>query len=86
MKNYFLKFIGGDHLKLTAEEAARLTMAWMEGAKVLVIHGGAYAAHQIASIAPVDKQVERDLCAIAGIELKDAPRIEQFLSPKKLLT
>ena len=87
MKNYFIKFIGNQEvMKLTAEEAAKLVQAWVGGASVLIIRGRAYASHQICSITPLPIQEEKDLCEVNGITFKDAPRIENFLSNKKLLT
>ena len=86
MKNYYVKFVDGTTINLTAEVAANITRAWQGGAQIIEIGGNYIATHQICSISKVGKQAESDLCQIAGIELKDAPRIEQFLSPKKLLT
>ncbi len=80
MKNYVLKLMDAEIIKLTAQDAATLTQAWMLGKSVIVFNGNAFAAHQICSIRPVSKQEENDMCQIEGFDPKNPPRIETFLS------
>jgi hypothetical protein len=77
MKNYLITFIKADPVKLTAEEAAELAMSWGNGAQVLMFNGRAIASHQICSIEPVSRQVEKDMCELEDVT--KAPRLEDFL-------
>jgi len=86
MKNYVIQIMGKAPIPITAQEAAVIASEWEKGKQIIRIGKELVASHQICSIAPTDRKIEKDLCEVAGIELKDAPRIEQFLSNKKLLT
>lgn len=81
MKNYIITFLDKTQLGLTAVEATKIAQQWQNGNSGLVlIHGNMYATHQICSIVRVDKQTEKDLCAMAGVNYLDVQTIEKLLN------
>lgn len=85
MKNYIIRFMDKSFIAITAQEAAIAAKAWQGGANVIFLRGSLKATHQITSIDLIDAREERELCEIEGIDCKNPPRIENFLSDKKLL-
>ena len=85
MKNYRMFLMGGKHVTMTAEDAANIAKAWNAQAINIIFDGEVFATHQICSIERAKGQELKDICGRLGIETKDAPRIEQFLSPNKLI-
>lgn len=86
MKNYRMFLMGGKTVDMSAEQASGIVKAWMSEATKIIFDGSAYAAHQICSVERIRGSELKDMCLREGIEIKDAPRLEQFLSDKKLLT
>ncbi len=69
---------------MTAEDAAKITKAWTAEATKIIFDGEVFAAHQICTIERAKGQELKDMCERENIEIKDAPRIEQFLTTPRL--
>jgi hypothetical protein len=78
MKNYIISFLDKTQKGLTAEEAALIAQQWQKGG-LIMFDGAVYASHQICSIVRVDKQTEKDMCEIEGVNYLDVPTIEKLL-------
>lgn len=85
MRNYIVKFMDKTCLQVTAKEAAGIAQAWKAGSKAIMIRGNLKATHQIASIDRVSRDDEKDLCAMAGIPLSEAPTMDKFLTTSQKL-
>lgn len=85
MKNYRMYLMGNKTVDMTAEQAAQIFKTWVTNAPRILFDGSIYASHQICSIERIRGPELKDLCVREGLELKDAPRIEQFLSPNQNL-
>lgn len=73
-------------ITVTAEEAANTARSWQKGDSAVMIRGNLKATHQICAIDRLSPDEEKDLCEMAGINPLEAPRLENYLSPKKQLT
>ena len=81
MKNYIIKFMDKSFIAVTAETAAKIAKDWQSGVAAIMINGNLKATHQICAIDRIDRDTEKDLCQMEGIDPTNAPRIETFLSP-----
>lgn len=85
MKNYRINFIGNKYVDITAEQAANIYNGLEQNTPRILINGEVFMSHQITSIERIKGQELKDLCSLNKINCGDAPRIENYLSNKKLL-
>jgi len=85
MKNYRIYFMGGKSREITAEQAAGFYRATSMSVPNVLINGEVFMTHQICSIEKIRGIELKDLCDKKGIKIEDVPKIEDFLSNKKLL-
>lgn len=72
----------GEHLYVTARQAAQISMAWIGGNKAFIFDGATYAFHQVLDISPLKKEE-----AFVKFGNKELPAMEQFLvaNPNQVL-
>ncbi len=84
-KNYVLSIMSGKTILLTAQEAAKCAIAVSKGQGSIVVQGNLYPVHQVKSIERLDKETEKDLCDVNGIDPQNIPLMENFIKDQKLL-
>lgn len=72
-KNYRINFMDGEHIYITAQQAAQISAAWMGGNKCFLFQGEAHAFHQVKNI----KKLGKEEC-ISKFKTLELPTMEQF--------
>jgi hypothetical protein len=80
MKNYRMYFLNKKSIDLTAEQAASVYTGLEAGVQRILINGDVFVSHQITSIERICGQELADLCDKEGVKVKDAPKLDRFLS------